>query len=411
VDERPNDPRGRGTGQLIVSSKHVCLTMKPVITLGAVSHGRDNNLLLLRMLAASAVVYGHAFGYTRHTSSEPFYRLFGIGMGDIGVDVFFVVSGFLIAKSFVRKDLVSFAWARAMRIFPALWVSTVLLVLIVGVFFTPFSAPQFWLRHDTLTYITKNATMLPGIGCQIRLPFAFDSHSQEFNDSLWTLPYELQMYMLLALVGFCGLLRPVTAVALMLIGGVAFATGVLGLAHPMDVGRARFIFLFFSGTTFYLLRDYVPMRGGLALAGVLLCVAAGLATRNHALHRLVLAGMLPYAVLWFSFVPAGSIRRYNRLGDYSYGTYILAGPIQVWLGLRIHNCPPLVNLAGALLLVLPLAALSWHFLESRALSLELPRSLKPLAEFAASVRKQAETRLTRLRSRTRTGSTHPPNEA
>jgi len=363
--------------------------MKPVITLGAVSHGRDNNLLLLRMVAASAVVYGHAFGYTNRTAVEPFHRLFGTGTGDVGVDAFFVVSGFLVAKSFVRKDLVTFAWARATRIFPALWVSTVVLVLVIGLFFTPLAASEFWLRHDTLTYIGRNATMLPGIGAQMHLPFAFDRLTAEFNESLWTLPHELQMYMLLAFVGVCGLLRPVTSLALMLIGGVAFALGVLGLPHFLDVERARFIFLFFSGTTLYLVRDRVPMHGSLALAGILLCLTAGLATTQHAIHRLVLAGTLPYVVLWFSFVPSGSIRRYNALGDYSYGTYILACPIQVWLTVRIHDCPPLLNLACALLLVLPLAAISWHFLESRVLSLALPRRLKPLAVSAAALARKA----------------------
>jgi len=357
--------------------------MNRPIMLGDVSSGRENNVLLLRMLAASIVVYGHAFGLTHHNSGEPFNRFFGMNPANIGVDAFFVISGFLICRSFVRKDLVTFAWARAMRIFPALWVSTVLLILLVGVFLTPLSPTQFWLRHDTLTYIARNATVLSG--CQIRLPFAFDSRTTQFNDSLWTLPHELQMYILLALVGVCGLLRrPFAAVALLLVGGLAFAISVLGLAHPIEAERARFMFLFFSGTTLYLFRDFVPMRGSLALACICLCVLAGLATTNHAIHRLVLEAAVPYLVMWFSFVPAGAIRWYNTLGDYSYGTYILAGPVQVFLALRIPGGSALMNLASALLLVLPLSAASWHLLESRALALQLPKALRPMAAYAAA---------------------------
>jgi len=229
--------------------------------------------------------------------------------------------------------------------------------------------------------IGKNRTLHPGPGSQIRLPFAFDSHTSEFNDSLWTLPHELQMYMLLALVGVCGLLRrPFAALALMLFGAIAFSGDLLGFAHPLELERARFLFMFFAGTTFYLLRDYVPMRGDIVLASILLCVLVAIATRNYAAHRLMLAAMVPYAVLWFSFVPGGPIRRYNTFGDYSYGTYILAAPIQVFLALRIHSCPALLNLTYALLLVLPLSALSWHFLESPALSLGLPKWLAPIRQ-------------------------------
>ena len=178
------------------------------------------------------------------------------------------------------------------------------------------------------------------------------------------------------------------AAAVTLLGSIAFAGSVVGFMHVLDTERARFLFFFFAGTTFFLLRDRVPMRGDVALACAVACVAAGLGTTNHALHRLVLAGTLPYVVMWLSFVPGGLIRRYNRLGDYSYGTYILAGPVQVLLVQRLDHNPPLLNLAYTMLLVIPLAALSWHLVESRALALKLPRLLEPLAAHtAASPRK------------------------
>jgi peptidoglycan/LPS O-acetylase OafA/YrhL len=90
----------------------------------------------------------------------------------------------------------------------------------------------------------------------------------------------------------------------------------------------------------------------------------------------VLALVLPYALLWISFVPAGFIRQYNRLGDYSYGTYILACPIQVALALRLPDALPITRFALALVAVAPLAVLSWHGLEKRALALRLPDVFK-----------------------------------
>lgn len=344
--------------------------------LADLTRGRDNNLNLLRLAAATLVMYGHAFGAAQQTEREPFFRLFGLGTGDLGVDAFFVISGFLIAKSFSGKPLIEFVWARIMRIFPGLWVSSLLLIIAVGLIFSPLPAFEFWGLSTTHTYLAKNSSMLPGFGAQLTLPFAFDAVTTKFNDSLWTLPHELQMYMLLAALGVCGLLRHARVVALLaLCGGLIFAAERLELFHLIQVDRARFIFLFFTGATFYALRASVPMRGSLALACVAACLAAGLLTSNHAIHRVVLIAAVPYMVMWLGYVPRGPLRAYNRVGDYSYGTYILACPIQTLLALDFPAWSPLHAFVVALPLVLALALLSWHYLEAPALALPVPNSL------------------------------------
>ena len=227
--------------------------------------------------------------------------------------------------------------------------------------------------------------MFPGVGAQTHLPFAFDDHTTAFNESLWTLPHELQMYMLLAALGLFGLLaKSASACGVALLGAGAFSAGILGIAHIMDVDRARFLYFFFTGTSFFLLSDRVRLRTGISVICIAACLAIGFGTTNHAIHRLVLAAVVPYLVLWFSFVPHGSIRLYNRVGDYSYGTYILAGPIQVLLALRLSHSTPLMNFVCTMAVLVPLAALSWHLVESRALSLRLPTSLEPLARLLPS---------------------------
>jgi peptidoglycan/LPS O-acetylase OafA/YrhL len=315
-------------------------------SLATLSTGRDNNLNLLRFTAATAVVYAHSFGVTSRTSSEIFYSIFGIGLGDIGVDSFFIISGFLVAKSFCSKDLRHFIWARIMRIYPALWASSLLFVGVVGLFFSPLPAIDFWSRHDTLLYLIKNATMLPGVGDETRLPFAFDTSHTEFNTSLWTLPHELQMYMLLSLLGVIGALRfPIILVGVACFGGIGFVGDLFGWFHLLDIDRARFIFMFFCGSSFYLLRERVLMSWIFAGACIVALIAVASLTSNHVLHRLVLAAVLPFLTLWFGFVPGGYIRRFNQLGDYSYGVYILACPIQFYLADRYSNFSPWVLFA------------------------------------------------------------------
>jgi peptidoglycan/LPS O-acetylase OafA/YrhL len=348
-------------------------------SLATLSTGRDNNLNLLRFTAATAVVYAHSFGVTSQTSSEIFYSIFGIGLGDISVDSFFVVSGFLVVKSFCSKDLRHFIWARIMRIFPALWVSSLLFVAVAGLFFSPLSAIDFWSRHDTLLYLVKNATMLPTVGAETRLPFAFNTSSTAFNTSLWTLPLELQMYMLLSLLGLIGALRyPMITVGVACFGGIGFVGDLFGWFHLLDIDRARFIFMFFCGSSFFLFRARVLMSGMFAAICIVALVAVAILTSNHVLHRLVLAAVLPFLTLWFGFVPGGHIRRFNQLGDYSYGVYILACPIQFYLADRYGNLSPWGLFAFSMIVVVPLAVISWHYLESRALHAPLPQVMASL---------------------------------
>ena len=345
-------------------------------SLATLSTGRDNNLNLLRFTAATAVVYAHGFGILNRTSAEVFYSIYGIGLGDMGVDAFFVVSGFLVTKSFCSKDLRHFIWARIMRIYPALWVSSLLFVAVVGLFFSPLPAIEFWSRHDTVMYLIKNATMLPRVGAEMRLPFAFNVADAEFNTSLWTLPLELQMYMLLCVLGIIGALRfPILLVMVACFGAIAFVGDSFGWFHLIGMDRARFIFMFFCGSSFYLFRKRVSMSEMIAAACIAALAAAAILTSNHVLHRLVLAAVLPYLTLWLGFVPGGRIRSFNKLGDYSYGVYILACPVQFYLADRYNGLSPWGLFALSMLVVVPLAVISWRYLESPALHTPLPRWL------------------------------------
>lgn len=98
--------------------------------------GRDNNFTLIRLIAATSVIWTHAFGIGDGVEREPLNEVFGITAGDIGVNVFFVLSGYLVSRSWAGKGWREFAWARLMRIFPALGVSTIVLVIVVAAWFT-----------------------------------------------------------------------------------------------------------------------------------------------------------------------------------------------------------------------------------------------------------------------------------
>jgi peptidoglycan/LPS O-acetylase OafA/YrhL len=289
------------------------------------------------------------------------------------VDVFFFVSGLLVTKSFIGKGVVAFAWARFTRIFPGLWLSILLLVAAAGLFFSPLPAMEFWLRPETLSYLSHNMTMLPGFGAQTSLPYALSSPNPLFNTPLWTLPHELQMYMLLALIGVLGGLRYPVVVGLVMVTGIAaaFADKVLGL-ELIALDRARFLYFFFAGSFAYLVRERVVVSTRGALVCLALIVISLLATKSFMVRQAVLLLSVPYLVLWFAYIPRGAVRQFNKVGDYSYGVYIYAFPIQMVLIGTAVGSGSIANFLLSMVIVLPIAAASWHLLESRALRIPLP---------------------------------------
>jgi peptidoglycan/LPS O-acetylase OafA/YrhL len=82
-------------------------------------------------------------------------------------------------------------------------------------------------------------------------------------------------------------------------------------------------------------------------------------------------------MLCLAYLPGGAILAFNRLGDYSYGTYIYAYPVQqALMALRPDlSAVPLFVLSFFVTLVLAVA--SWHFIERPATGLARRPSAKP----------------------------------
>lgn len=85
----------------------------------------------------------------------------GLTWAYIAVDVFFLTSGFLVTASLLsRQSAVGFAWARALRILPALWVMLALTVFGLGLAVTSSSPHAYLTARETWRYLVKNAILL-----------------------------------------------------------------------------------------------------------------------------------------------------------------------------------------------------------------------------------------------------------
>ena len=95
--------------------------------------GPRNNFNLMRLVAAWLVIYGHAHAITGIPGNDGIASVTGFrAAGAVAVDMFFVLSGFLIAASLARNSVRGYLASRALRILPALLACVALTTFVVG---------------------------------------------------------------------------------------------------------------------------------------------------------------------------------------------------------------------------------------------------------------------------------------
>ena len=346
------------------------------------TQGRENNFNLIRIVAAFAVLVTHSFALAIGTAdAEPFQGTLGMTLGSIAVDVFFITSGFLVTSSLLnRQSIIEFIWARALRIFPALLIMLLLTVFLLGVLFTTLPIPTYLSSSETYIYLAKCATLFTGVA--LHLPAVFDSnpYKSAVNGSLWTMPHEVRMYAVLAtLVWFALRIIPnlrligfkVIVVTFALMAGIYILAGHLYFhfeSPENSISRfAKLFFMFFVGATFYILRGYIALSRWLFW---LLAIGLALATINKHAFFVVYIFSSAYILFYLAYVPYGLIRKYNQLGDYSYGIYIYAFPVQQSVAALLPGVSVRQMILISTIFTITLAILSWHILERRALKLK-----------------------------------------
>jgi len=343
------------------------------VFLGDVAQSRDNNFNLIRFIAATAVLVSHAWPIALGPhATQPLKALTGHTLGGLAVFVFFAASGFFIAGSFMRSRSVRvFTAARVLRLMPGLVVSVLAVAFILGPLVTSMSLNAYLSDPQTAGFVWRNITLaFP----QYTLPGVFeDLPYPAVEGSIWTLIHEVLCYGLVFVAGVTGLLmrRTAMAVAMAAYGALWVATtlDILSL-HPRLAQTQELSLPFVIGVAFFLWRD----RLVLSFWAMIALIAAATLAKGTVFAFPVLALALAYATFWLAYVPAGAIRRFNAVGDYSYGMYIYAFPLQglaVWVW---GPMDPLTNIALSLPITLICAVASWHWIERPALNL-VPRRL------------------------------------
>lgn len=318
-----------------------------------------NNFDFLRFFAAASIIISHSFALSLGYS-QVFLFDWHLLYGQFGLAMLLVISGYLITQSWERKPKAGiFFWKRILRIVPGLVISVAMIMLIIGPinttlplseYFEKLLSPSTWAAVPF--YINGGA-----IGIFTGNPVSY------VNAPLWTIPFEFFLYFLIAALGLIGILKKrFVMLPFVLITALVWFSYY---DNPV-MNKIRFAIYFFMGSLLFLNRDKIKYRWWIALPLIALVI---LSTGTVYMFMIAFVA-IPYLVVFLAYAKIPHLSEFGKYGDPSYGMYIYAYPIQQTYLNYMPNIPVEQLIVFSLATAIPLAYLSWHLVEKKALSLK-----------------------------------------
>lgn len=191
----------------------------------------------LRGIAALVVVFHHCASITiASAGGTKFGRIFEvylINAGHPAVILFFVLSGFVLALQFFKRQTppyFSFVIKRVFRIYPALLASVVISAILFAAIGNQISgvpwAEQAWLSPPSIDHLLR----------YIYLPAASPADI-DLNGATWSLAYEIRISLLMPLIAWAvSQFRWTFPLALLAMGSIGAALNSEGLDYPLILG-------------------------------------------------------------------------------------------------------------------------------------------------------------------------------
>lgn len=330
---------------------------------------RNNNFDLARLIAALLVVYGHGFAINDSGGYSDILRAVKFTSSHrVGVYMFFLISGYLVTQSIERNyEPLFFIRSRLLRIVPGLFVSLVVTLLII-LLISNVSIVNLLFSRDAIRFLVMNSSLIDTVSGNFQGVFEGNKIPGVVNGSLWSIKWELKCYFILffMLISGANTNKFVKIICYLFVFLLVFA-------FPVSLWKAEFLSInhicvgfFLAGSLVYQCRNYFPISSIFPMVGFLAI---------YVLFPFVSPGILDclrwFTVIFLTFSIAFCMKPLKLPGDYSYGIYLYAFPIQQVVATMSPALNPYLAFGFSLILIIPLAVLSWHLVESKMLKLKL----------------------------------------
>ena len=335
----------------------------------------NNNYDFLRVFAALCITLTHSYNLILKNDDEPLMKLTGnrFDFSFIGLSIFFSISGYLITKSAVTSSsFKNYIWKRLLRIQPMLMLVCLISVFLIGPVFSSLNINEYFREKGTYTYLRN---IMPLFGIQFTLPQVFTHNIAEngVNGSLWTLIVEERLYLTLGLLFLFKSFDKKILLSIIVILNVLFFLHFVffneNLIKYLSGNQVFYALIFLNSSAFFLLDvDFSKYsKSGLVFLGIISLLSLSIFLPLEKSIHIIL---LPFIVIMIAHLK-GFTNKAGRYGDFTYGIYAFSFPVQqILISTKIIKDSPLNLFFITLLLVIPIAILTWHLMEKKMLVLK-----------------------------------------
>lgn len=347
---------------------------------------RANNFDAIRLILALLVIYSHCYPGLRIAHREP-WTVLSRGQttfGELAVLCFFMISGFLITRSWGGSPTArSYISRRVRRIYPGFIAASLICLAVVG----PIGAighPGYWNGFDPIGFARGLFLLDP------HFPQTFHGSTiSVVNGSLWTIRWEFLCYLCVPVLAWLGCYRRRSWLLALFVAAIAVFVLKMhflpGIKFP-----GKLVTAFMAGQLFYLYNDRIRFRRIYLLGACGLILLAAIAGPLDLYHNF-LPVFGSYILFYAAFAESRLLQFVKSLcrgHDISYGVYLYGWPAQGLIGLatRGHLDVHVFFVLSAAAAII-LGAISWflverHFLargSARAAATTSPEVIHPYA--------------------------------